>query len=66
MREPLVATALASTFLLLGLLARAVAEFKHVGFFKTVRDSRFARLDSWAGTPLGLALSPGVAWVASR
>ena len=32
--------------LALGLLARAVGEFKYIGFFKRVRGTRFARLDT--------------------
>lgn len=50
--------------LALGLLARAVGEFKYLGFFKRVRGSRFARLDTWVYSPLCLALAVGVALVA--
>jgi hypothetical protein len=50
--------------LALGLLARAIGEFKYVGFFKRVRGSRFARLDTWVYSPLCLLLSIGVARVA--
>jgi len=50
--------------LALGLLARAVGEFRYVGFFKRVRDSRFAKLDSLVYSPLCLLLSGGVALVA--
>lgn len=50
--------------LALGLLARAVGDFRYVGLFKRVRDSRFARLDTWAYSPLCLILAGGVAWVA--
>ena len=42
------------------LLARAIGDFRLVGFFKTVRNSRFARLDSVVYSPLSLALSLGV------
>ena len=42
------------------LLARAIGDFRLVGFFKTVRNSRFARLDSAVYSPLCLALSLGV------
>ena len=49
-----------------GLLARAVGEFKYVGFFKRVRDSRFARLDTLFYSPLCLLLAAGVALVAWR
>ncbi|MFL6691479.1 MAG: DUF3995 domain-containing protein [Ramlibacter sp.] len=50
--------------LALGLLARAIGEFKYVGFFKRVRSSRFAELDSLVYSPLCLMLSGGVALVA--
>ena len=52
--------------LALGLLARAVGEFKYVGFFKRVRGSRFARLDTLVYSPLCLLLAVGVALVARR
>lgn len=47
-----------------GLAARAVGEFRYVGFFKRVRGSRFAVLDTWVYSPLCLVLGAGVAWVA--
>ncbi|MFM9968425.1 MAG: DUF3995 domain-containing protein [Burkholderiales bacterium] len=50
--------------LALGLLARAIGEFKHVGFFKKNRGSRFAKLDTLVFSPLCLAQSAGVAFVA--
>jgi hypothetical protein len=50
--------------LALGLLARAIGEFNHVGFFKRVRGSRFATLDTWLYSPLCLLLAIGVALVA--
>ena len=50
--------------LALGLLARAVGEFRYVGFFKRVRGSRFATLDTLLYSPLCLLLSLGVAAVA--
>ncbi len=50
--------------LAVGLLARAVGEFKYVGFFKRVRASRFATLDTWLYSPLCLLLAIGVAFVA--
>jgi hypothetical protein len=50
--------------LALGLLARAIGEFKYVGFFKRVRGSRFARLDTLLYSPLCLLLAAGVAAVA--
>lgn len=47
-----------------GLVARAVGEFRYVGFFKRVRDSRFATLDTFVYSPLCLLLGAGVALVA--
>jgi hypothetical protein len=52
--------------LALGLMARAVGEFKYVGFFKRVRDSKFARLDTLLYSPLCLLLAIGVAVVGAR
>jgi hypothetical protein len=37
--------------------ARAVGDFRYVGFFKRVRDSRFGRLDSALYSPLCVFLS---------
>jgi hypothetical protein len=54
----------ASFALALGLFARAVGEFKYVGFFKRVRGSRFAELDTLVYSPLCLLLAAGVALVA--
>lgn len=42
------------------LLLRAIGDFRLVGFFKTVRGSRFAWLDSSLYSPLCLALALGV------
>jgi hypothetical protein len=50
--------------LALGLLARAIGDFRLVGFFKRVRGTRFARLDSVAYAPLCLLLAVGVFYVA--
>lgn len=50
--------------LALGLLARAIGDFKYVGFFKKVRESRFAWMDTLVYSPLCLLLSAGVAAVA--
>lgn len=47
-----------------GLLARAVGDFKYLGFFKRVRGSRFATLDTFVFAPLCLALAAGVALLA--
>ena len=52
--------------LALGLLARAVGDFKYLGFFKRVRGSAFARLDSLVYSPLCLLLAVGVAFVARQ
>jgi hypothetical protein len=52
--------------LALGLLARAIGEFKYVGFFKRVRGSRFARLDTLLYSPLCLLLAAGVAFIAGQ
>jgi len=49
-----------------GLFARAIGEFKYVGFFKRVRGSRFATLDTWLFSPLCLLLSLAVAFVALK
>jgi hypothetical protein len=51
--------------LALGLVARAIGEFKYVGFFKRVRGSRFATLDTLVYSPLCLLLAIGVALVAA-
>ena len=50
--------------LALGLLARAVGDFNYVGFFKRVRGTRFARMDTLLYSPLCLALAVAVAAVA--
>lgn len=47
--------------LALVLLLRAIGDFRLVGFFKRIRGSRFARLDTALYSPLCLALSAGVA-----
>ena len=39
---------------------RAVGEFKYTGFFKRVRGTRFAQLDSLVYSPLCLLISVGV------
>ena len=49
-----------------GLFARAVGEFKYVGLFKRVRDSRFATLDTFVYSPICLLLAVGVGLVALR
>jgi hypothetical protein len=53
-----------SYILALALLARAVGDFRLVGFLKRVRGTRFARLDTLVYSPLCLILGLGVAVVA--
>ena len=53
-----------SYLLALGLLGRAVGEFRYVGFFKRVRGTKFARLDTLLYSPLCLLLAVGVTLVA--
>jgi len=50
--------------LALGLLARAVGDLHYVGFFKRIRGTPFARMDTMLYSPLCLLLSAGVASVA--
>jgi hypothetical protein len=50
--------------LALVLVARAVGDFRLVGFFKRVRGTRFARLDSAIYAPLCLVLGVAVFYVA--
>jgi hypothetical protein len=47
-------------------IARAVGDFRLVGFFKRASTSRFARLDTTVFAPLCLALGVGVLYVAIR
>ena len=51
--------------LALVLLARAVGDFRLVGFFKRIRGTPFARLDTAVFAPLCLLLSAGVFYVAT-
>ena len=37
-------------------ILRAIGEFKYVGFFKTIKDTKFARADSLWFTPLCLGI----------
>lgn len=39
---------------------RAVGEFKYVGFFKRVRDTKFARMDTQLYSPLCLGVAIGL------
>lgn len=45
-------------------VARAIGDFRLVGFFKRVKGSRFATLDSLIFAPLCLLLGLAAAWVA--
>jgi hypothetical protein len=47
-------------------LARAVGDFRLVGFFKRVRTSRFARQDTRVYSPLCLGLALAAGYVAYR
>ena len=46
------------------LLLRAVGEFRYVGFFKRVRGTAFARMDTLCYSPLALLLGAGAGYVA--
>jgi len=46
------------------LVVRAIGDFHVVGFFKRVRDSRFAELDSHLFSPASLLLGLATLWVA--
>lgn len=48
----------------IALLARAVGDFNLVGFFKRVRGTVFARLDTWLYSPLCVGLGLGLLKVA--
>ena len=47
------------------LILRAIGDFRLVGFFKRLRGSRFARLDTLLYSPLCLALSAALALLAA-
>lgn len=47
------------------LTARAIGEFRYVGFFKRVRQTPFARMDTLVYSPLALLLGVGAGLVAS-
>jgi Protein of unknown function (DUF3995) len=49
----------------LALLARAIGDFRLVGFFKRVHGTRFAQMDSVLYAPLCLALAAAVFYVAA-
>jgi hypothetical protein len=44
--------------------ARAVGDFRLVGFFKRIKGSAFARMDTWVYSPLCVVLGLGVGWTA--
>jgi hypothetical protein len=44
-------------------LARAIGDFRLVGFFKRLRGTRFASLDTRYYSPLCLGLALGVLWL---
>ena len=41
-------------------LARALSWYRYVGFFKSIRNTRFAKYDTWMYCPLCLLLSLGL------
>jgi hypothetical protein len=43
---------------------RAVGDFRYIGFFKSVRDSRFARLDTLIYSPICVVLALLAGWAA--
>jgi hypothetical protein len=45
---------------------RAIGDFRYVGFFKRIRDSKFARLDTLAYSPLCAALAVLIGIAAGR
>lgn len=63
---PAVVLSWLSYALAVGLLARAIGEFRYVGFFKRVRGTKFARRDTLLYSPLCLLLAVAVALVAWR
>ena len=48
------------------LILRAIGDFRLVGFFKRVRGTRFARLDTLFYSPLCLALGAAFAFLAAN
>ena len=44
-------------------IVRALSWHKYVGLFKSVRNTRFARYDTWQYSPLSLLLGLGLAYV---
>jgi hypothetical protein len=45
------------------LMARAVGDLRLVGFFKQIRGTRFAVLDTWLYSPLCVLLAIGLVWL---
>lgn len=45
------------------LLLRAMGELNYIGFFKRVRGSRYATLDTWVYSPLCLVQAAGIFWL---
>ncbi len=45
------------------LFLRAMGELNYIGFFKRVRGSRYATLDTWLYSPLCLAQAIGIFWL---
>ena len=58
---------LPGTYLKLGLAAllflRSLGELHYIGFFKKVRGSRYARLDTWVYSPLCLVQAVAILWI---
>ncbi len=50
--------------LAIAFFARAIGEFRLVGFFKRVKGTTFARLDTLYFSPLCLGISVAAAWLA--
>ena len=46
------------------MLARSVGDFRYIGFFKKVRDTRFAQLDTRYFSPIALLLGASTALIA--
>ena len=46
------------------MIARAIGDFRYVGFFKRVRGTTFAALDTKFFSPIALVLGAGACWVA--
>ncbi|MCZ8254651.1 MAG: DUF3995 domain-containing protein [Polaromonas sp.] len=46
------------------MFARAIGDCRLVGFFKRIKGSAFARMDTWVYSPLCVVLGLGVGWTA--